>query len=157
YKSNSKTAWSGTLVFGLQLELVNKAHEAKNRELKSIEHCNNYPKKDHVNIKAIDYLVNNYNFHIDFDKAKILQEGYQNIAAVNPTISCKYAVFNECILLTKQIKANIKIIQVNLEFLEVEIDSTKVENVDSKEITNMARISTQHSVKDLLDYIIPYL
>ncbi|CAG8553314.1 5878_t:CDS:2, partial [Dentiscutata heterogama] len=181
---NSKTAWPGTLVFGLQLESVNKAREAKNRELKSIEHCSNhtilrrakkfgsqalellksklldnYSKKDHVNIKAIDYLVNNYNFHIEFgkedlvktkqnqlatvqalDKAKISREGYRNIAAVNPTISCKYAIFNERILLTKQMEANIKITQVNLEFLEVEIDSTEVENVDPKEITNMARI-----------------
>ncbi|CAG8819293.1 33320_t:CDS:2, partial [Gigaspora margarita] len=184
---NSKTAWSGILVFGLQLESVNKAREAKNRELKSIENCSNhtilkrakkfgsqalellksksldnYSKKDRVNIKAIDYSVNNYNFHIDFgkedlvktkqnqlatvqalDKAKISREGYRNIAAVNPTISREYAVFNERILLTKQMEANIKITQVNLEFLEVEIDSTEVENVDPKEITNMARIGAQ--------------
>ncbi|CAG8830511.1 39740_t:CDS:1, partial [Gigaspora margarita] len=76
---------------------------------------------------------------------------------INPTIPHEHAVCNECILLTKQIEANIKIIQVNLYFLEVEIDSTKVENVDSKEITNIARIGAQYSVKDLLNYIIPYL
>ena len=54
-------------------------------------------------------------------------------------------------------EADIKITQINLEFLEVEIDSTEVENVDPKEITNMARIGAQRSVKDLLNYIIPYL
>ncbi|CAG8629069.1 5230_t:CDS:2, partial [Racocetra fulgida] len=177
----------GILVFGLQLESVKKAREAKNRELKSIEDCSNhtilrcaknfgcqalellksksqdnYSKKDLVNIKAIDYLVNNYNFHIDFEKedlvktkqnqlatvqalnkAKISREGYRKIAVVNPTISHEYVVFNECILLTKQIEANIKITQVNLDFLEVEINSTEVENADPKEITNMARIGAQ--------------
>ncbi|RIB00550.1 hypothetical protein C2G38_2233903 [Gigaspora rosea] len=95
---NSKTAWSGTLVFGLQLESVKKAREAKNRELKSIENCSNhtilryakkfgsqalkllksksqdnYSKKDLVNIKAIDYSVNNYNFHIDFEKEDLVK------------------------------------------------------------------------------------
>ncbi|CAG8709787.1 5450_t:CDS:1, partial [Cetraspora pellucida] len=53
--------------------------------------------------------------------------------------------------------ANIKITQVNFEFLEVEIDFTEVENIDPKEITNITKIGAQHSIKDLFNYIISYL
>ncbi|RIB00308.1 hypothetical protein C2G38_2051755 [Gigaspora rosea] len=151
---NSKTAWSGTLVFGLQLESVKKAREAKNRELKSIENCSNhtilryakkfgsqalellkskkqdnYSKKDLVNIKAIDYSVNNYNFHIDFGKEDLVKTKQNQLATVQALDKAK----------------------ISRE------DSTEVENVDPKEITNMARIGAQRSAKDLLNYIIPYL
>ncbi|CAG8744144.1 16042_t:CDS:2, partial [Gigaspora rosea] len=111
------------------------------------ESQNHYSKKDHISIKAIDYSVSDYNFHIDFgkedltktkqnqlatvqalDKAKISREGYRQIAAVNPTIPREYAVSNERALLTKQMEDNIKITQINLNFLEVEEDSTEAEN-----------------------------
>ncbi|CAG8685722.1 15759_t:CDS:2 [Gigaspora margarita] len=108
YKKKTANKWkkSEILVFGLQLELVNKAHETKNRELKSIENCSNhilkhakkfgnqalellksklldnYSKKDHINIKAIDYSINNYNFHIDFGKEDLVKTKQNQLATV---------------------------------------------------------------------------
>ncbi|CAG8708915.1 7310_t:CDS:2 [Gigaspora margarita] len=161
---------SEILIFGLQLESVKKACNAKNRELKSIENCsdfmilkqaknfenqafellksalqNYYSKKDCINMKAIDYSVNNYNFYIDFekkdliktkqhqlavvqalDKTQVLQEGYRQIAAVNFTIPRE----------------------------EVEKNSM---DADEYEMIDIAKIGAQHSIKDLLNYIIPYL
>ncbi|CAG8444967.1 13973_t:CDS:2 [Cetraspora pellucida] len=169
---NSKTAWSGTLIFGLQLESVQKARKTKNRELKSIENCsdstiikrakrfgnqalellksvsqNYYSKEDHISIKAIDYSINNYNFHIDFGKENLIKTKQHQLAVVQaldkatviPAIPRKGAVSNERILLNKQIGVNIKIMQVNLDYLEVEEDSTdpKIE----QEMINITRIS----------------
>ncbi|RIB11248.1 hypothetical protein C2G38_2262102 [Gigaspora rosea] len=211
---NSKTKWSGILIFGLQLESVKKARKAKNknRELKSIENCcdstiikrakkfgsqarellestsqNHYSKDDDISIKAIDYSINNYDFHIDFgkedliktkqhqlanvqalDKAKVSQDSYQQIAAVNPTIPCEGTISSERILLNKQMEANVKIMQVNLNCLEVEEDSADTdtdseieeEMIDVNDIDNIveiAGIGAQRSIKDLLNYIILYL
>ncbi|CAG8521855.1 3423_t:CDS:2 [Gigaspora margarita] len=203
----------GTLIFELQLKSVKKARKAKNKnkELKSIENCydstiikqtkkfgsqarellestsqNYYSKDDDISIKAIDYSINNYDFHIDFgkedliktkqhqlaiiqalDKAKVSQDSYQQIAAVNPTISREGAISSERILLNKQMEANIKIIQVNLDCLEVEEDFANT-NTDSEieeeiidvndiDIVEIDGIGAQCSIKDLLNYNILYL
>ncbi|RIB11247.1 hypothetical protein C2G38_2203949 [Gigaspora rosea] len=106
---NSKTKWAGILIFGLQLESVKKARKAKNknRELKSIENCydstiikrakkfgsqarellestsqNYYPKDDDISIKAIDYSINNYDFHIDFGKKDLIKTKQHQLAIV---------------------------------------------------------------------------
>ncbi|CAG8830828.1 12621_t:CDS:2, partial [Gigaspora margarita] len=141
---NSKTKWSGILIFGLQLEFVKKAHKAKNknRELKSIENC--------CNSTIIKW-------------AKKLEQ----IAIVNPIIPHEGAISSEYILLNKQIKANIKIMQVNLDCLEVEEDSADTDtnseieeemiDVNNIAIVEIDRISAQRSIKDLLNYIILYL
>ncbi|CAG8834032.1 27111_t:CDS:2, partial [Gigaspora margarita] len=111
---NSKTMWSGILIFGLQLESVKTAHNAKNRELKSIEN-----------------------------------------SAVNSTIPREGTISNERVLLNKQMEANIRITQVNLYHLEVEKDSTDA--FEQGMIDKIDKIEAQHSIKNLLNYIIPYL
>ncbi|CAG8829022.1 5450_t:CDS:1, partial [Gigaspora margarita] len=89
------------------------------------------------------------------DKTQVSQEGYQQIAAVNSIIPHEGAISNECILLNKQIEANIRIIQVNLYHLEVEKDSTDA--FEQRIIDKINKIGAQHSIKNLLNYIIPYL
>ncbi|CAG8744050.1 1260_t:CDS:2, partial [Gigaspora rosea] len=180
---NSKTKWSGTLIFGLQLESVKKACKAKNknRELKSIENCsdstiikqakkfgsqarellestsqNYYSKDDDISIKAIDYSINNYDFHIDFgkedliktkqhqlaivqalDKAKVSRDSYRQIAAVNPTIPRE---------------------EVEEDSADTDTDSEiEEEMIDVNNIVEIAGIGAQCSIKDLLNYIISYL
>ncbi|CAG8789605.1 17411_t:CDS:2 [Gigaspora margarita] len=130
-------------------------------------------KDDNISIKAIDYSINNYDFHIDFGKEDLIKTKQHQlaislpIAVVNPTIPYEGAISSEHILLNKQIEANIKIMQVNLDCLKVKEDSADT-NTDSKieekmidvnniDIVEINGISAQHSIKDLLNYIIPYL
>ncbi|CAG8763056.1 33932_t:CDS:2, partial [Gigaspora margarita] len=160
------------LIFELQLEFVKTARNAKNRKLKSIENCtdstilkrakkfknnalkllksasqNCYSNKDYISIKAINYSA--------LDKTQVSQEGYRHIATVNSTIPCEGAISNECVLLNKQMEANIKITQINLYHLEVEKDSTDA--FEQGIIDKIDKIGAQCSIKDLLNYIILYL
>ncbi|CAG8794365.1 30391_t:CDS:2, partial [Gigaspora margarita] len=138
----------------------------------ALQNC--YSNKDYISMKAIDYSVNNYNFHIDFEKENLLQtkqhqlaivqalnktqvlrEGYQQIATVNSTIPREDAIFIERVLLNNQMEANIRITQVNLYYLEVEKDFTNA--IEQGMIDKIDKIRAQRSIKDLLNYIIPYL
>ncbi|CAG8506387.1 11703_t:CDS:2 [Dentiscutata heterogama] len=76
------------------------------------------------------------------NKTKVSQEGYQQIAAVNFIILREGAISNECILLNKQIEANIKITQVNFNYLEVEKDSMNAGFGFEQEMINIAKIGT---------------
>ncbi|CAG8790340.1 32551_t:CDS:1, partial [Racocetra persica] len=41
---------------------------------------NYYSKEDRISIKAIDYSVNNYNFHIDFGKEDLIKTKHHQLA-----------------------------------------------------------------------------
>ncbi|CAG8566139.1 3887_t:CDS:2, partial [Racocetra persica] len=125
----------GTLIFELQLESVKKAHEAKHRELKPIDNCSNS-----TILKWAKKFGNRA-----FELLKSESQNYYSKKDFTRRLST-----NNC--------TNIKIIQVSLDFLEV--DSINVENIDpeiEQETINIAKISVQRSIKDLFNYIIPYL
>ncbi|CAG8746179.1 16626_t:CDS:2, partial [Racocetra fulgida] len=149
--------WSGILIFGLQLESVIRARNAKNRELKSIENCGNstiLKRAKNFGNQALELLKSaSQNYYSKEDCIK----GYRQIAAVNSTIPYKGAISNERILLNKQMEANIKITQVKLNYLEVEKVSMDTGFEFGQEMIDIARIGAQRSIKDLLNYIISYL
>ncbi|CAG8738203.1 28991_t:CDS:2 [Gigaspora margarita] len=137
-------------------------------ELKSIENCTDstifkQAKKFGNNAlellkSALQNCYSNENYITivqALDKTQVLQEGYRQIAAVNSTILREGTISNECVLLNKQIEANIRITQVNLYHLKVEKDFTDA--FEQEIIDKIDKIGAQRSIKDLLNYIIPYL
>ncbi|CAG8722293.1 26891_t:CDS:2 [Gigaspora margarita] len=165
---NSKTKWPGTLIFGLQLESAKK-FGSQARELLESTSQNYYSKDDDISIKAIDYSINNYNFHIDFEKEDLIKTKQHQLAIVQALDKAKVlqdsTISSKRILLNKQMEANIKIMQVNLDCLEVEKDSADTdtdfeieeEMIDVNDTVKIDGIGAQHSIKDFLNYIIPYL
>ncbi|CAG8772853.1 24190_t:CDS:2 [Dentiscutata erythropus] len=94
---------------------------------------------------------------------KLLKSVLQNYYSKEDCVSMKaidyfvnsYTALNKTKVLQKE--ANIKIIQVNLNYLEVEKDSMNAGFRFEQEIINIAKIGVQCSIKDPLNYIILYL
>ncbi|CAG8740264.1 1460_t:CDS:2 [Gigaspora margarita] len=102
---NSKATISGPLVFGLQLETLNKLPRKMGTLLQSSfnnEARSKYHIEDKVNLKSVDFSVDKYDYYIDFssiqenqkiqslvqtiDRNKILRDSYRNLTIDEPNL-----------------------------------------------------------------------
>ncbi|RIB15911.1 hypothetical protein C2G38_2191366 [Gigaspora rosea] len=111
---------------------------------------------------SINYENKQPVFHISYAKKfgnnalELLKSASQNYYSNEDYISVKaidYSALDKTQV--SQEEANIKITQVKLYHLEVEKDSTDA--FEQRMIDKIDKIGAQRSIKDLLNYIIPYL
>ncbi|CAG8559732.1 16621_t:CDS:2 [Funneliformis mosseae] len=126
-KLRTKTTLLGSLVFGLQLESMQKACESKRRG-NLIKLANNFK------LKAIEFSVNKTDFQVNFgykdqikknsqiqsivkavDQKQISRDFYQELAAVEHHLPCENSVSNEQIAITNYINNIIKISLVDIK------------------------------------------
>jgi len=137
---NKRTAVSGVHLFGLQLKCINRNHKGKPCELKLHEesskttqikrakglatkeqiHFKNsikdfYNPKDRVVLKALDFTVENKEYHVSFgeedyvkkkqklqsmayvqDVENIPRDAYHHLAAIELTLSREYVISQTC-------------------------------------------------------------
>ncbi|CAG8689048.1 19369_t:CDS:2, partial [Gigaspora margarita] len=131
--------------FEYKISSTSSSSAANNNALELLKSAsqNCYSNENYISIKAIDYSINNYNFHIDFEKENLLQTKQYQLAIVQALDKTQGAISNEHILLNKQMEANIKITQVNLYHLEVKKDSTDV--FEQRIIDKINKIGAQYT------------
>ncbi|GBC09015.1 hypothetical protein RclHR1_08550001 [Rhizophagus clarus] len=138
-KLGTKVKISGSILFGLQLDSVRKAHKSRKRE------------------NLIKPAINSV------DQGQISRESYRELAAVEGNLPHKNSVSNKRIAITDNINQLIKILLVDMngrDKLEEALRSDKSEfrNPEiTREAIDIIGIGIYRSIKDIFNYIIPYL
>ncbi|CAG8725587.1 2686_t:CDS:1, partial [Racocetra fulgida] len=130
-----------------------------------------YNIEDNINLKSIDFSVNKYSYHIDFnsfdtekenqkiqslvqtvDKNQISRNSYRNLAIYEPNLPQEWAISNRKNKITKNINQVIKMIYVDLNNRRT-LDYSKIDS----DTVKISEIGIQKSAKDLLIYLISQL
>ncbi|UZO19886.1 uncharacterized protein OCT59_011155 [Rhizophagus irregularis] len=176
-----RTAVSGVHLFGLQLKCINKNRKglAKKEQVHFENTINDfYNPKDHIVLKAINFTVENKEYHVTFgnenyvkkkqklqsiayvqDIENIPRDAYHHLAAVESILPQEYAISQT----RQEINAYIEEL-IPIDFID--LNSTIVQEGPSEEpditdpliieqVINAAEKSAYRSVKKILEYIIP--
>ncbi|CAB4489433.1 unnamed protein product [Rhizophagus irregularis] len=176
-----RTAVSGVHLFGLQLKCINKNRKglAKKEQVHFENTINDfYNPKDHIVLKAINFTVENKEYHVTFgdenyvkkkqklqsiayvqDIENIPRDAYHHLAAVESILPQEYAISQT----RQEINAYMEEL-IPIDFID--LNSTIVQEEPSEEpditdpliieqVINAAEKSAYRSVKKILEYIIP--